>query len=130
MGARLLALFALGATAVWAFRTIARKSFPKQHGPQELAEIYSKIQDQVSPEVFHEVWSKIAEAFAIDPRLVRPDDTLSTLSSIDSWDLGKGEDALDQWIEQSRMGKPPELTTVLDLARWIQTSKVEIDRQN
>lgn len=124
MGAWLLALFVLGVAAIWSFRTLARKSFLKEREPKQLTEIHSEVQDQVSPEVFNEVWSKVGDAFTIDPRLIRPDDTLKSLSSIDSWDLGKGEDALDQWIEQEHLGKPPTLTTVLDLARWVQTSRM------
>lgn len=124
MGAWLLALFVLGVAAIWSFRTLSRKSFLKEREPRQLTEIHSEVQDQVSPEVFNEVWSEIGDAFAIDPRLIRPDDTLKVLSSIDSWDLGKGEDALGQWIEQQHLGKPQKLTTVLDLARWVQTSRM------
>jgi len=124
VGAWLLALFVLGVAVVWFFRTRSRKAFLKEREPKQLTEIHSEVQDQVSLEVFNDVWSKIGEAFAIDPRLIRPDDTLKVLSSIDSWDLGKSEDALGHWIEQERLGKPPTLTTVIDLARWVQTSKM------
>ena len=124
MGAWLLALFVLGVAVVWFFRTRSRKSFLKEREPRQLTEIHSEVQDKVSSEVFNEVWSKIGEAFVIDPRLIRPDDTLKVLSTIDSWDLGKGEDVLCQWIEQEHLGKPPSLTTVIDLARWVQTSRM------
>ncbi|GAB3254613.1 hypothetical protein [Chitinimonas naiadis] len=124
MEAWLLVLFLLCIAAIWLFRAHARKSFLKGREPRQLVEIHAKVQDQVSKEVFNEVWSKVGEAFTIDPRLIEPSDTLKALSSVDSWDLGKGEDALSQWIEQERFGKPPALATVLDLAKWVQTSRL------
>lgn len=83
----------------------------------------SEVRNRVSAEVFNEVWSKVGDAFSIDPRLVRPDDTLKSLNAIDSWNLGKGGDALSQWLENKQLGKPPALETVLDLALWIEASK-------
>ncbi|HET7332720.1 hypothetical protein, partial [Dyella sp.] len=65
----------------------------------------------------------VGEAFSIDPRLIKPDDTLKALSSIDSWDLGKGDDALSEWVGRENLGKLPTLTTMLDFAKWIQTTK-------
>lgn len=124
MGVWLLALILLAILIIWSFRTVARKSFLKGRKPKQLAEIHAKVQDQVSADVFNEVWSKVGEAFTIDPRLIEPGDTLKVLSSIDSWDLGKGEDALGQWIEQEHLGRPPALITVLDLAKWIQGSRM------
>jgi len=125
MGAWLLTLFPLGVATIWSLRTLARKSFLKGREPRQLTEIYSEVQDQISQEVFNEVWSKVGDAFTINPRLIKPDDTLKALSNIDSWDLGEGEDVLGQWIEQEQLGKLPTLTTVLDLARWVQTSRLD-----
>ena len=124
MGPWLLVLFVLGVAVIWSFRTLTRKSFLKGREPKQLVEIHAKVQDQISAEVFNEVWSKVGEAFTIDPRLIEPGDTLKALSGIDSWDLGKGEDLLGQWIEQEHLGRPPTLRTVLDLAKWVQARRM------
>lgn len=124
MGVWLVTLLLVCAASIWYFRRRARKSFLKGREPKQLREIYAEVRDQLSVEVFNEVWSKVGEAFSIDPRLIKPDDTLKTLSSIDSWDLGKGDDALSQWIERERLGKLPTLSTMLDLAKWVQTSRL------
>ncbi|MGN6323981.1 MAG: hypothetical protein ACTHNE_19870 [Dyella sp.] len=123
MGFLLLILLLLFAFSILFFRMRARKSFLKGREPKQLKEIYAEIPDQISFSVFNEVWSKVGEAFSIDPRLIKPDDTLKALSSIDSWDLGKGDDALSEWVGRENLGKLPTLTTMLDFAKWIQTTK-------
>ena len=124
MGIWLLILFALSAVVILCFRALSRKSFLKGREPKPLVDIHAEVQDQVSVDVFNEVWLKVGEIFAIDPGLIKPTDTLKAFGSVDSWDLGKGEDALGQWIEQERLGTPPTLTTMLDLAKWVQVRKL------
>ena len=102
-----------------------RKAFAKGRAPQSLADMHVTVQGQVSSAVFNEVWSKVGEAFSIDPRLIRPNDTLKSLSSIDSWDLGEGGDALSRWLEREQLGKPPALETMLDLAKWVESRSRE-----
>ncbi|WP_426398204.1 hypothetical protein ACN9M1_05885 [Ralstonia sp. R-29] len=118
-----ISIVAVAIVAVLGFKALARKSFGKEREPLSLVEIYALVNNRVSAEVFNEVWSKVGDAFSIDPRLVRPDDTLKSLNAIDSWDLGKGGDTLSQWLENKQLGKPPALETVLDLALWIEASK-------
>ncbi|WP_143694614.1 hypothetical protein [Variovorax sp. JS1663] len=109
--------------ALLIFKRLARRSFERGREPQPLAEMHAPIRDQVSAEVFKEVWSKVGEVFAIDPHLIRSTDTLKTLANMDSWDLGEGGDALSRWLEQEQLGKPPALETVLDLAKWVQDAR-------
>lgn len=122
MSVWLLGALLLGIIFVWFFRTVTRKSFLKGRNLKQLSEIYEDIQDQISKEVFNTVWAKVGEAFSIDPRFIDPNDTLTALSGIDSWDLGNGEDALSLWIEQEQLDRPPALSTVLDLAKWVQAN--------
>jgi len=120
IGVALATVFVLGS------RALSRKTFAKGRVPQSLAELHAQVQTQVSAVVFNEVWSKIGEVFSIDPRLIRPDDTLKSLSGIDSWDLGEGGDALGQWLERKQLGTPPPLETMLDLVKWVDSRSREI----
>lgn len=123
MGALLSILCLLGIVVVWLSRMLTRRSFLKGRKLKSLTDIHAEVQSQISAEVLDEVWFKVGEAFSVDPRLIEPNDTLKALSGIDSWDFGKGEDFIAQWIEREKFGKPPEFTTVLDLARWVQAAR-------
>ncbi|WP_209019043.1 hypothetical protein WCN79_21420 [Xanthomonas axonopodis pv. vasculorum] len=92
--------------------------------PRTLLDIHKEVHDQVSFDVLSDVWSRIGEAFSIDPKIINPDDKMKTLDDIDSWDLGKGSDALNRWIEQEQFGIPPAFVTVLDFAKWIQSCRM------
>jgi hypothetical protein len=127
MGIWLAGILVVSVVSVLAFKALARRSHVRGREPQSLADMHSSIKDQVSQEVFNEVWLKIGEAFSIDPRLIRPSDLLRSLSNIDSWDLGEGEDALNLWLDQKHLGTPPPLETVLDLAKWVEASKPKSD---
>jgi hypothetical protein len=123
MGTWLAIVLVLATAVVLSFRLLARRSFKRGRELQSLSDMHAAVKDRVSSEVFNEVWSKVGEAFSIDPRALRPTDTLKSLHGIDSWDLGKGGDALNQWLAQKQLGKPPHLETVLDLAIWVQDAK-------
>lgn len=114
--------------AVLGFKIFARRSFGQARDPRPLSELYEQVKDEVSAEAFNEVWSKIGEVFSIDPRVLRPTDTLKSLSKIDSWELGEGEDALSSWLVTKQLGKPPVLRTILDLARWVDGTRELTER--
>jgi len=124
MAAWLLVLLLLIGLIVWVFRIFSRKSFSKNHEMRQLDDIYEEVKGHISFDTFSEIWLKVGEAFSIDPRLIKPSDTLKALCNIDSWDLGRGEDVLSEWIEQKHLGRPPALTTVLDLAKWIESERM------
>lgn len=125
MGMWLVIGLVLATVVVLGSKALTRKAFAKGRAPQSLADMHVTVQGQVSSAVFNEVWSKVGEAFSIDPRLIRPNDTLKSLSSIDSWDLGEGGDALSRWLEREQLGKPPALETMLDLAKWVESRSRE-----
>lgn len=128
MGVWLLApALAVGALIIWAFRVHSRRSLVKGREPKSLADLQAEVPDQVSPDVFREVWTTIGEAFSIDARLIRPNDTLAALTNMASWDLGNGEDALSEWFEKEGWGRPPAPATVLDLARWVQSCRARTE---
>jgi hypothetical protein len=123
MGIWLAGLLIVSVVAVVAFKALSRQNYVKGREPIALEEMHASVRDQVSKEVFNEVWQKIGEVFSIDPRLIRPADRLRSLANMDSWDLGAGDDALNLWVEEKKMGMPPPLETVLDLAKWMDASK-------
>jgi hypothetical protein len=105
------------------FRAQAKRAFFKARVPVELKEIYSQVEGRVSFETFSEVWGKVGHSFSIDPRLICPADTFKAYSRFDSWDLGKGGDALEEWLKQLHLEPPSSVSTVLDLAVWIDSKK-------
>jgi hypothetical protein len=107
---------------VLGFQALTKRSFLKQRMPASLEELHAPVKDQVSFEVFSEVWAAIGKAYRVDPRLILPTDTFSELSKADSWVLGKGEDDLTEWVDKKGVGRPGQLRTVLDLAIWLQKS--------
>ena len=110
-----------GIVLVWAFRVMTRRAFMRNRQPEDLALIYKTIQGQVSAKVFDEVWSKIGDSYGIDPKLLRPDDSLKSLSDVDSWDLGSGGDQITEWLRGKGLQDPPPLVTLLDLAIWVES---------
>src|SRR5882724_5061261 len=122
MGFWLLIGLAVGIAAILIFRGLTKRSAFSGRVPAPLEEVYAPVKDQVSFEVFSEVWSTLGKAYSIDPRLLRPTDTFNTLSKMDSWTLGKGEGDMAKWLEQRGLGTPPRVQTVLELATWVQSS--------
>jgi len=130
MGTYLIIGLVLAIAAVLGFKRLARKGFEHGRTPLPLVDIHRMVQDQISISVFNEVWSKLGEAFSIDSKLIRPDDKLKTFASLDSWDLGRGEEALGQWLQKRGAGTPPTFETVLDLARWVEKSSPSMPTSN
>lgn len=111
----------VGTSLVLGFRALTRRAFAKSRPSVSLEELHAPVKDRVSFEVFSEVWTVLGRAYGIDPRLIRPADTFTELNKADSWVLGKGEDALTEWIDQRGFGRPArQPQTVLDLATWVQ----------
>ncbi len=121
MGLWLLIAFAVAISAVFGFRVLARRAFLKQRTPLPLEELHTELKENISFEVFREVWTAVGKAYGIDPKLIRPNDTFLELSKMDSWVLGKGEDNLAEWLDKKGLGRPVNPKTVLDVATWMQS---------
>ena len=122
MGLWLLLGLAGAIVVVLVFKAVARRSVFRGRVAMPLAEVHAPVKDQVSFEDFNEVWTEGGKAYGIDPRLLRPTDTFADLSKADSWVLGKGEEDLAKWMDERRLGRPPQLRTVLDLAAWMRNT--------
>ena len=51
--------------------------------------------------MYEKVVNAIGVAYQIDPRLLRPSDSLKKLYGLDSWDLGEGTMQLNDWVKQN-----------------------------
>jgi len=123
VGMWLLVGLSAAIVVVIASKGIARRSIFRGRVSVPLRELHTTINDQVSFEIFSEVWTEIGKAYRVDPGLIRPTDTFSELSKVDSWSLGKGEDELAEWLDRKRLRRPSELRTVLDLAMWARVTE-------
>lgn len=111
------------------FRLHERNVFLKGRKPRSLVDIYALVKDQISFQVFEEVWLKIGQAYSIDPKLIRPEDKMMSLSKIDSWDLDKGAQEVDKWLQDNGLNLqilPPTLT-ILDIAKRVQSLRTNLN---
>ena len=121
LGLWLVVAVAAGIAAVVFARTIQRKRFASDRQPIPLDDLARQVSPPVSPEIFREVWTTVGIAYGIDPRMIKPDDELKRLAAIDSWDLGRGGDKLEDWLRTKNLGPKPRVETVKDLALWVQS---------
>ncbi len=122
MGYWFLIASAVGVVLVIIFQRLSKRSVFAGRMPTPLEEVYSPVKDQVSFEVFSDVWTRVGKAYSVDPRLLRPDDAFSALHKMDSWTLGKAEDNLAEWLNQRGLAAPPRAQTLLEFAKWVQSS--------
>jgi hypothetical protein len=122
MGIALAIGLAVTIAAVVLFKALAKRSALQGRTPLPMEDIYDSVKDQVSFEVFSEVWSVLGKAYSIDPELLRPTDTFVALGRMDSWTLGKGEDDVGKWLKERGIGAPPQPQTLIEFARWVQSS--------
>ena len=120
VGVFLAVILAIAFISVVSFKWLVRKSYLKGHPKQRLEEVYSAVKDQISRQVFNEVWSKVGEAYSIDSDRISPSDTFHSFAKMDSWALGRGEQIIAEWLARITRGASPPIETVLDLARCIQ----------
>ena len=114
-------LVACGVALVFviAYRTLLRKQSFKDREPLPLEDIYRTVGDQhhIQFNTFAEVYKALGDCYSVDPRLIRPSDSLKKLFDIDSWDLGEGTQRMEAWLAKAfgeiRSGNP--MQTVLDL---------------
>lgn len=68
------------------------------------AEIVSGLPGTVARDDASEVLRVIGKSFRLQPEMLRLDDSISTLTAIDSWALGQGQEELERWLKSRGVG--------------------------
>jgi len=122
MGIWLGVAVATALVVVLVSRALARRQFAVGRQAIPLDELAGQFDGELSADIIKEVWTAVGAAYDIDPKLLRPTDNLKQLAEIDSWDLGRGGDRLDDWLKEKQLEGKPQNTTIKDLAIWVQSS--------
>jgi len=101
MGDHMVWVVCIGVSAVlvFLFRFLVKKKIESLHERVELNEIYLTVSDSISIKNFTDVFNALGDSYSIDPRVLRPEDSLSKLDKLDSWVLGAGADKMNKWLE-------------------------------
>lgn len=115
-GMLFLLLIVLGVAGIAGLRHRARRMVLMRHAPMELEKIHEIGAPAVRFSTFKSVYAALGAAYAIDPRTIRPQDSLRLFLDLDTWSLGMGTEKLEQWMAsigiQDLKQRP---VTVLDL---------------
>lgn len=98
MGIWVAVILVCAISAVPIFKVLAKRSIFRGRSPLPLKDIHGSVKNDVSFGVFSEVWAALGKAYSVDPLLLRPTDTFQALGEVDSWTLGSGEDAIEDWL--------------------------------
>lgn len=105
-----------------------RRLFVKNREPASIEGMHSSIFEQVSLDVFRDVFVMLGDSYSLDPRLIRPDDSLQDFVRHDSWRLDIGTEKFNQWLIMNGLDTEPiHAQTVLELCRIIEEAR-ERDR--
>lgn len=114
------------AVSIWLiiiFRFISIKKLIGKRDHQSLDVIYEGIKNEVSFETFSEVFQSLGDSYSIDPRLLRIEDTLIQLQSLDSWSLGSGTEKMEKWLTDRGITKcDVKLTSVKDILLLVESN--------
>ena len=89
---------AVAAVLVGAFTFLARRRAVGGRTPMNLEEIHRSVASNVTLDTFTKVFHALGEAYSVDQRLIRPEDSLKKLLDMDSWVLDAGTDKLNRWL--------------------------------
>ena len=110
---------AVCAIIVLAGKFLSRRLAFSHRKPMSLDDIYQTIASEyrITYDTFVNVFRALGDNYSIDPRLIRPEDSLKKLFDVDSWDLGERTLKMEKWL-LSTFDIPEggrDLKTVLDL---------------
>lgn len=119
-----LLLIAIGIAAVIGIGYFSKRKLTSGREPIEMAANHARVSDQVSFEALRDVLNAIGRAYSLDPKFLRPEDSLDNLLRADSWTLGAGAEKLNQWLVENGLDEQPtSAKTVLDLAQLVDDSR-------
>lgn len=99
-----------------AFRFFAIRRIGLNRTPIALQEIHSSVANQVSLDTLTLVFRMLGDAYGVEPRLIRPEDSLKRFLDSDSWRLDIGTEKLNKWLQSIGIKEiDTQPATVLDL---------------
>lgn len=123
-GALFIVLAISGAILVAVLGYVSKRQLTSNREPLDFETIHSRVSDKVNFDVFREVLYEIGRAYSVDPKLIRPEDSLAKFAESDSWQLGAGTEKLSQWLIENRVnGHSTPASTVLDLAQRVESCR-------
>ena len=97
------------------------------------AEIVGELPKNIDHDQAEEVLRAIGTSYGLKPECLRLDDSLSELDAIDSWVLGKGQEALEEWLKvngvTSLQGSPKTIRELIVSALTTFERRVTDDSQ-
>ncbi|RDD80255.1 hypothetical protein DVJ77_18290 [Dyella tabacisoli] len=87
------------------------------------ADIVNGLPDGTDRRAAERVLRAIGESYGLKPEILRLDDPFSALGAIDSWSLGRGQEALEKWLKDNgvlHLKSPPR--TIRDLITFVLSS--------
>lgn len=105
-----------GVLAIVVFRLLTVKRMVRNRHPMNVNDIHRNVANMVSLNTVDLVFRELGNAYSVDPRLIRPEDSLQHFFDLDSWDLGVGTEKLQQWLQNIGIEEiDTQPKTVLDL---------------
>lgn len=124
-----IVLLLAGIAVVAGFRYFGRRKLVSQRKPEDIATIHARVSEEVSFDVLRDVLQAVGQAYALDPALIRLEDSLEQLMNADSWSLDAGTEKLNQWLVSNGLGEQPRhVRTVLELARLVEEGRKKIEQ--
>lgn len=115
-------VIAVAAILVIGFRLLGRQRAVGGRTPIDLEDMHRGFSHQVSLSTFSQVFTALGEAYSVDPRLIRPEDSLNKLLDMDSWLLDAGTEKLNRWLNSIGIDqKAARPSTVLDLLLLVES---------
>ncbi|HEX7817224.1 hypothetical protein [Dyella sp.] len=100
----------------------------KQRRPLLLSEIVKGLPPEVPQKEAFDVLTKVGESFGVQPELLRLEDSISTLTGMDSWRLGRGQEIFEAWLRGLGVNRlPNDLKTIGDLIAAVASSQQKGD---
>lgn len=124
-GAVLWIVLVLGGISVVAgLRYLGRRKLVSRRKPEEITAIHARVSEEVSLDALRDVMQAVGQAYALDPALIRPEDSLEQFMNADSWSLDAGTEKLNQWLISNGLGEQPRhVRTVLELASLVEEAR-------
>lgn len=119
-----VALVLCGIFVVASFRYLGRRKLISRRKPEEIIAIHARVSEEVSLNALRDVMQAVGRAYVIDPKLIRPEDSLQKIAAVDSWSLDGGTERLNQWLISNGLSEQPQyVKTVLELARIVEEAR-------